>query len=779
MNNYDQALTPRKTLLPKHREVLYKSNLSDRTINEIGFVSSISGDSCLEPIKDIANKITKGYRARYDNIVIKENKYKSEDGSTPKYRPSSGLNNAFFYPHLSHLNWINIAINISIPIYITEGGKKAALLAQNGYACIGIFGVWNWKCKKIAKDKDDKEKELSVPIDDFNHITWKNRIVYIIFDSDKYKNLNVLLAEAHLWKHLIDLGASVKLINLPFDLEAKGIDDFYVKHEEHTNELFEDLVSKATSVPLGYINICLKEKRKEEIPHYLAEYLRINYRIINTNMGFYRYAKGFYKKIDNEEELKKIAKELLEYAGVIPKSHYLNETVKLLNSYCLIEDRDFNPKDKHNISNGLLSLDIETGESVLEKHSPQYYFNYISEVTYINATDTQLTEDYLKKIIPNENQRIVSLEALGFAMFPELRKVLEFTKVTLEYGEGSNGKTIYTGIRKKLLGSGVCSSTPIDAILKNQRFIASTLVEKRANFSTENESSFIKDSSLLKQITSGKPGDELLVEFKHKQPFSKIVNPILFFAINKPPILPANRTPALERRIQIVNFSNRFSKKPKEGELLADNKLENPEFTEDLINGLLILVLGAVKDMVKRGHIWQEGVSETLKEAISKGSHKERFFEENIEFDVESEIASIDLHKEYTRFCIEEGIADEHTTNKGTKIIWLDEGFDKACRKPATLSKWVKQRFKKSIQDVFVYNSENKRVRGFKGIKLKNKNVEGEPFNCATKEDEKLSTQSSLHSCTDEKKLFTKREPKTELLEKIKEKDIASKQEQS
>lgn len=755
MSDYQDALTPTNVLLQKHRDVLYRSSLTDEIINEIGFISSLNGDSYLEPIKDLTGQKIRGYRARYNPEVISENKYPSKEGITPKYRPSENLGNAFFYPHLSKIKpWVEIAQDVSIPIYITEGAKKASLLAQSGYAAIGIFGVWNWKKTEKVKNKEDQEEECSVPIEDFDDIKWKGRTVYILFDSDKYKNISVLLAEENLFLHLKELKASIKIINLPYDMEAKGIDDFFVKHGMNASQMFEELISRATPVPLGIVNRCFKEKKKEEIPHYLAEYIKYDKKLINTHLGFHLYSFGYYKKIESEDSLKFIAAELLKYAEVIPKPYFLTETVKLLSTYCFIQEQDFNPGNLHNVKNGMLKLDLDTVSIDFIRHSSSDYLNYIADVSFLPDLDTELAVDFLEKVIPDKNQRIIALEAIGFAIFPDLRKRFEFTKFTLEYGDGSNGKSIYTDFRERIIGQHICSSLSLDALTrKENRFAASSLYKKRANFSTENESSFIRDSSVLKQITSGKSGDKMSVEFKHKQAFFASVNPILFFAINKPPVLPANRTFALERRMQVINFSNRFSTNPKESELLADSRLDNYEYTKDIVNGILNLTLEAIKDMLQRGYIWQNGVSETLKDAVLKGSHKEQFFEEDMEFISDSEIASDDLHNAYVSYCLQEGIAQEHQNKTGTvKIIWNDENNDKACRTSHALSKWINQRFKGQVSSTFLKNTKGIRVRGFKGLKLKNKDVENEVCNRAVLNNEELSQNKDLHTCTDESK---------------------------
>lgn len=753
MSDYDKALTPGMVLLEEHRKTLYGSRLVDETINEIGFISSSNSDSYLEPIKDLSGKNIRGYRARYNEEVIRKNKYPSKEECTPKYRPSKDLGNAFFYPHLSSIkSWVEISKDLSVPIYITEGVKKAALLAQQGYAAVGILGVWNWKESKKIKNDDGVEEETSEPISDFKDIVWKKRKVYIVFDSDKYKNINVLFAEARLKEYLVELGADVGIMNLAYDPEAKGIDDFFVKQGENAQEMFNELVSKATPVSLGQIKIAFMEKRKDEIPHCLAEYIKEDKKIIYTYSGFYRFDQGYYKKIESEDFLKQVAVELIKSVDLVPKTYFLNETVKLLATYSLVEDKDFNPGNLHNVKNGILKINLEELSIDFIKHSSDHFLNYTADVEYDQEFDTSLATGFLGSIIPDENQRIIALEAIGFAIFPDLRNKLDYTKVNLEYGEGSNGKSIFTGFRERLIGPEVCASLPIDDLIKkDNRFAASSLYKKRANFSTENESSFIRESSVLKQISSGKSGDKVSVEFKHRQAFFANVNPVLFFSINKPPVLPASRTFALERRIQVINFPNRFTEMPKDGELKANPLLGNHEYTKPIVNGLLILVLDAVMAMLKRGAIWQVGVDEALRDAILKGSHKEQFFEENISFDPDGEIASDDLHHAYILYCVEEGIAQEHQNKSGTvKTIWLDENTDKACKTPHALSKWVNQRFKGQCSSTFLKNTKGNRVRGFTGIKLKNKNVEDELCNRASSNNAELSQNNQLHTCTDE-----------------------------
>ena len=542
-----------------------------------------------------------------------------------------------------------------------------------------------------------------------------------------------------------------------------------------------ELVSKATDVSLGYLIVASKNKKlKQEIPHYLAEFIYQTEAIKNTNSGLYIYKNGFYQQL-LEQELKQKIINYLKIVGIVPTTHVLNEAVKILEAISFTANQDINPELMHNVSNGILKLNPETKEIEFIKHSPEYFFNYIAEAEYLKETDLALIQMFIDTVIPDKNQQKLILEALAFAIFPGLRNYIEYTKMTLMYGDGKNGKSIFTRLSKEVIGYSACSSTSLDQLLnKENRFTTSTLSKKRANCSTENETVFIKESSILKAITSGKPGDELLIEFKHKQAFSELIRTILFFAINKPPALPASRTFAIERRVQVVNFPSRFSKNPKNGELKANDRFENKEFIRPYVNGLLILVLNTAKELLVRGSLTEEGVEKNLEEAILKGSHLERFAKERLIFDSEAETTTQEIYEEYLSYCYQEGIAYEHQNKNGTvKPIWQDEKSDPACKSTIKLGRWINARFKNQVRNKNISVSVGKQAKGFNGINLRKNIVEAHPsirtspkdmdLNIVTDTNSNSELLEPLDGCTDSSPVISRKEPKQQLLEKVKE----------
>jgi len=133
------------------------------------------------------------------------------------------------------VNWIEVLADISIPLYITEGEKKAIKACIEGLNCIGLGGVWNWKSKK---------KNIPI-IKDFLEMELKGRQINIIYDNDVTTNPSVRNALYALSLKLAEQGAEVFIIYLPDEKDKKiGLDDFLLKHspEELLDLEYEEFV---------------------------------------------------------------------------------------------------------------------------------------------------------------------------------------------------------------------------------------------------------------------------------------------------------------------------------------------------------------------------------------------------------------------------------------------------------------------------------------------------------------------------------------------------------
>lgn len=140
----------------------------------------------------------------------------------------------------------------SAAVLITEGEKKCLALHRfcsgDGWKAlpIGLTGVWNWR-GKVGKEAAPNGGTVAIkgPIAALDRITWSNRQVFIIFDSNVKTNESVRFARAGLTKELARRGAVVRWVDLPELPGVNGVDDL-LAHPEGGPDLLDHLIETAT-----------------------------------------------------------------------------------------------------------------------------------------------------------------------------------------------------------------------------------------------------------------------------------------------------------------------------------------------------------------------------------------------------------------------------------------------------------------------------------------------------------------------------------------------------
>ena len=139
----------------------------------------------------------------------------------PKYLSEFDSDTAFDLPPIGGTNWSEVAAQPDLhPVVITEGFKKSASATKHVMPTIGLIGVWNFRKKKAG------HRDIIPELRDL--MKWKNRTVYICYDSDAVNKADVVAAENKLARALADLGARVFIVRIPGDGAGGkvGIDDF-------------------------------------------------------------------------------------------------------------------------------------------------------------------------------------------------------------------------------------------------------------------------------------------------------------------------------------------------------------------------------------------------------------------------------------------------------------------------------------------------------------------------------------------------------------------------
>lgn len=205
-------------------------------------------------------ELTKDERSLYYNKRVKD----ISKGS--KYIKPAGMTSRLFRPPILPFEAF---LDKNIPIIITEGEKKAIKATQEGFPCIALSGVNCWKKTPSLKDLERKSKEeLLNWIEEKNEISlsnedevvdiipdilntdWKEREIFLCYDSDLFYKEPVRNALYHLAAYFIgEHNARVKIVILP-NTEAKGLDDYLILFG---NKAFQSLLDSARELTLKEI----------------------------------------------------------------------------------------------------------------------------------------------------------------------------------------------------------------------------------------------------------------------------------------------------------------------------------------------------------------------------------------------------------------------------------------------------------------------------------------------------------------------------------------------
>lgn len=212
----------------------YRTITEPKQLRDLGFnrQQSLQVPGLLIPVHctDGSNGIAV-YRPDIPRTV--ETKKRNSDGSFKthviKYEMPAGMAMRLDCPPLTcikdrKVETRRLLLDPSVPLWITEGQKKADALASHGLCAVALLGVWNFKGRN-----------------QYGGITWladwdwvalnNGRDVRIVFDSDVMTKPEVRFALDRLTTHIQNKKGHVAAVHLPMDRGEKvGVDDYLLTH---------------------------------------------------------------------------------------------------------------------------------------------------------------------------------------------------------------------------------------------------------------------------------------------------------------------------------------------------------------------------------------------------------------------------------------------------------------------------------------------------------------------------------------------------------------------
>ena len=205
-----QAMLEKSGIMLEHAiDRGYETITESERLRVLGFVNDACGlvPGLLVPVRDVRGSVW-GYQYRPD--VPRVNK----DGRAIKYETP-------WHQYMGIDIPLDAAANIddpTVPLFITEGSKKADCAALHGPCCVALLGVWGFRARN--------PKGGIGALGAWNDVVLNGRRVIISYDGDLARKPSVAKAVCYLAEFLKSRKAIVEFLHLPDEKEKVGIDDF-------------------------------------------------------------------------------------------------------------------------------------------------------------------------------------------------------------------------------------------------------------------------------------------------------------------------------------------------------------------------------------------------------------------------------------------------------------------------------------------------------------------------------------------------------------------------
>lgn len=286
--------------------------------------------------------------------------------------------------------WLDIIQDISIPVLITEGCKKAGAGITNGYPTLALCGV------NMGLDDGKLVSHLAL-------FAKPGRRFYLCFDADIARKIPVRQALLKLSKVLRNCQCTVQVVMWD-ESRSKGMDDFIVANGKAE---FDIEIAKAQNTEQWEKQFKNEEEahRKENkitLPAHslMAEIIAPQLNNIKFDYKLNRwiqYRDGYWTVVSQELILHQIINKIKEtYPHQGFSSGYPEGVIKLLSSELLLKNWVEPPNHLLPFKNGV--LDLKTNKVI--PHSPNHYFRNVIDRKYDHtATDWSAIEKWMDFII--------------------------------------------------------------------------------------------------------------------------------------------------------------------------------------------------------------------------------------------------------------------------------------------------------------------------------------------------------------------------------------------
>jgi len=435
--------------------------------------------------------------------------------------------------------WLEIIQNISVPVLVTEGCKKAGAGLTHGYPTLALLGV------EMGLIKGKLVNHLAL-------FASPGREFILCFDADLVNKKNVQTALLKLAKVLAKLGCRVRVATWE-ESRGKGMDDFLANNgkdefdvELARAQLIEEWESQFEDEDNG-----ADDEDEKLPPHSLMSEELVPYltdlRFCDKTHQWMEYETGHWSIATEESVFQRVVNGIEEaYPGKGFLAAYPSGVVKMLSSRLLFKNWPEAPRHLLPFRNGVLDLNTRQ----LLPHSPDYGFrNIIDRDHDLEATDWSVIAQWMDFVFENNSSQKHLLLCWYAAL---LRGMWELHRFALVVGEGGTGKSTAMKLGTEIVGKRSSHSLTLEALNSNS-FQTGNIYDKRL-VCINDADRYHGNLGIFKNITGG---DEINVEWKFEKAFNAVYKGLVMATANNP-VFTSNDS-GLDRRLILFRFDRKVS----------------------------------------------------------------------------------------------------------------------------------------------------------------------------------------------------------------------------
>ena len=241
---------------------------------------------------------------------------------------------------------------------------------------------------------------------------------------------------------------------------------------------------------------------------------------------------------------------------------------------------------------------------------------------------------FLDKIQPDDNNKILLMELMGYMLCPDNRA----QKFFILTGSGSNGKSVFLNILKYMIGEGGYTSLSLDQMEKD--FVLADTNGKVANICADMGELDKAGEGNLKSYTSG---DDITCNRKYLSTITFKPTAKLIFSTNNTPRF-SDKTEGIWRRMIIIPFDTIIRSEEQDPFLFEKMKSE--------IDAIFSLALEGLKRLIKNN--WEFTISDNIKKTLmvvrNDNSTLRQFLNDCCQLSPEHETTVSHLYNNYTEY---------------------------------------------------------------------------------------------------------------------------------